>query len=62
MEHSLRNELTIVDLLVYAHLGSEINYTVNDVKIRRVKGWAALNKMDVIWKCELSELPFSVCV
>ena len=37
----------------FIYLGSEINSTKKDMKIRIAKAWTALNKMDTIWKSAL---------
>ena len=39
----------------FTYLGSEINSTKQDVKICIAKAWATLNKMDIVWKSELSK-------
>ena len=39
----------------FTYLGSEINSTKQDVKIRIAKAWTALNKMDIVWKSDLSK-------
>ena len=41
-----------VDNFIY--LGSEIESTVKEIKIRIVKSWAALDKLSSIWKSPLS--------
>ena len=46
------NELERVDDFEY--LGSWINNTERDMKIRIAKAWSALNKMDVVWKSTLN--------
>ena len=39
----------------FTYLGSEINSTEKDKKIRIAKAWTALNKMNTVWKSALSE-------
>ena len=46
---------TIKSVESFTYLGSEISSTQNDMKIRIAKAWAALNKMDIIWKSELPD-------
>jgi len=46
-------ELKAVESFTY--LGSQINLTVKDMKIRMSKAWTALNKLEVIWKSNLSD-------
>ena len=38
----------------FEYLGSWINNTERDMKIRIAKAWSALNKMDVVWKSTLN--------
>ena len=38
----------------FTYLGSNIQSTDKDIQIRKAKAWAALNKLDKIWKSELN--------
>ena len=38
----------------FTYLGSNIKSTDKDIKIRKGKAWSALNKLDPIWKSDLS--------
>ena len=49
---SLNNE-TIKVVQEFTYLGSNIASTKKDVQIRLAKSWAALNKLDKIWKSSL---------
>jgi len=46
------NEIKHVNNFTY--LGSNIQSTEKDISIRKAKAWAALNKLQKIWKSELS--------
>ena len=46
---------TIKSVESFTYLGSEISSTQNDMKIRIAKAWAALNKMDIVWKSDLPD-------
>ena len=38
----------------FTYLGSNIKSTDKDIQIRKAKAWAALNKLDKIWKSDLN--------
>lgn len=40
----------------FTFIGTEVNSSVKDVKIRMFKDWTASNKMDMIWKSNLPHL------
>lgn len=46
------NEIKEVDNFVY--LGSNVQSTEKDIQIRKAKAWVALNKLDRIWKSNMS--------
>ena len=37
----------------FVYLGAWIDSTWQDVRVRKAQAWAALNKMDAIWKSKL---------
>ena len=49
------SEESIKSLESFTYLGSEINSTEKDMKLRIAYAWTALNKTDAIWKSALSD-------
>jgi len=38
----------------FTYLGSNVVSTIRDLELRLMKAWSALNKLDKIWKSQLS--------
>ena len=45
----------MIDMYLFAYLGSSVSFTENEINVRLAKAWTAIDRLSIIWKSNLSD-------